>query len=201
MIAAVRGRLEQMGVDFVLVEVGGVTLRVFVPISLISDLGEIGREVKLYTHLYVREDQLALYGFKTIDQLSLFELLITVAGVGPKAALNVLSKEEVGAVHLAIAQENVDFLKKISGIGPKTAARIILDLKGKLVEQPATRLPITTATDGKTAALQERRQLVEALSGLGYGPSEIQTALSALPTDRQLSLEEQVLEALRYLGQ
>jgi len=199
MIAAVRGRLEQMGIDFVLVEVGGVTLRVFVPISLISDLGEIGREVKLYTHMYIREDQMALYGFKTIDQLSLFELLITVAGVGPKAALNVLSKEEVGAVHLAIAQENVDFLKKISGIGPKTAARIILDLKGKLVEQPAARLPV--AADGKTAALQERRQLVEALSGLGYTPSEVQSALSALTTDRPLSLEEQVMEALRYLGQ
>jgi Holliday junction DNA helicase RuvA len=201
MIAGVRGMLEYMGIDHVLVHVGGVTLKVFVPTSMLDDLGEIGREVKLHTHLYVREDQLALYGFQNQEQLSLFEMLLNVSGVGPRAALNVLSAADVGAVHLAIAQGNVDFLKKVPGIGPKTAARIILELKGKLVETETTNRALKAGVAGQTPNMLERRQLVEALSGLGYNPAEIQSALSSLPSDKTLSLEEQVLEALRFLGQ
>ncbi|MEI7554683.1 Holliday junction branch migration protein RuvA [Candidatus Chlorohelix sp.] len=198
MIAAIRGQLEQMGTDSALINVGGVSLRVFVPTSALDDLGEIGREVKLFTHFYVREDQLALYGFKTSEQQELFEMLLSVAGVGPRAALNLIGAADVGATHLAIAQSNVDFLKKVSGIGPKTAARIILELKGKLVEvQPAKPSRNVEATP----TVLERRQLVEALGGLGYTPAEIQTALNALPAEQELSLEEQVLEALRFLGQ
>ncbi|NWJ46834.1 MAG: Holliday junction branch migration protein RuvA [Chloroflexi bacterium] len=198
MIAAVRGQLEQMGTDSVLINVGGVSLRVFVPTSVLDELGEIGREVKLFTHFYVREDQLALYGFKTTEQQELFEMLLSVSGVGPRAALNLIGTADVGATHLAIAQSNVDFLKKVSGIGPKTAARIILELKGKLVDVQ------TAKTSRKVEAnptVLERRQLVEALGGLGYTPAEIQTALNALPAGQELSLEEQVLEALRFLGQ
>jgi Holliday junction DNA helicase RuvA len=205
MIAAVRGKLEQIGLDSVILEVGGVSLRLFVPTALLSELGEIGREIKLYTHLYVREDQLALYGFKNQAQLDLFELLIGVSGVGPKAALNMLSSAEVDAIHLAIAQSNVDFLKKVPGIGAKTASRIVLELKGKLVEvsTPARAVAaLATGTDNKNnAAALERMQIVEALTSLGFTPSEVQAALAALPTDRPLSLEEQVGEALRYLGQ
>src|SRR5438045_6561228 len=95
---------------------GGVSLRIFVPASILSELGDIGSEIKLYTHLYVREDQLALYGFRTPDQLSLFELLLGVAGVGPRAALNVLSNAAPETVQLAIAQSDIDFLKKVPGI-------------------------------------------------------------------------------------
>src|SRR5690349_21193456 len=134
MIVAVRGQLESIGLDSVIVEVGGVSLRIFVPVALLNEVGDIGQPIKLYTHFYVREDQLSLYGFQSQAQLDLFELLIGVAGVGPKAALSMLSAATVDAVHLAIAQGNVDFLKKVPGIGAKTASRIILELKGKLVE-------------------------------------------------------------------
>jgi Holliday junction DNA helicase RuvA len=206
MIAAIRGRLESMGLDNVVIEVGGVSLRIFVPVSLLSELGEIGSEVKLYTHLYVREDQLSLYGFKSQAQLDLFDLLLGVAGVGPKAALNMLSSATVEAVQLAIAQSNVDFLKKVPGIGAKTASRIVLELKGKLVEVSAPARSVALALggspDGKNnAAALARMQVMEALSNLGYNPQEVQDALKALPTDRELSIEEQVFEALHYLGQ
>ncbi|MEI6047023.1 MAG: Holliday junction branch migration protein RuvA [Chloroflexota bacterium] len=204
MIVAVRGRLEGMGLDSVIVEVGGVSLRVFVPLSLLNEVGEIGSEVKFYTHFYIREDQLSLYGFKNQPQLDLFEMLISVAGVGPKAALSLISAATVEAIHLAIAQSEVDFLKKVPGIGPKTASRIILELKGKLVEvsKPTKTVALTPGADNKsTTAALERRQVIEALTNLGYSSAEVQTALATLPQDRPLTLEEQVLECLRYLGQ
>lgn len=203
MIAAVRGKLEWMGPDNILIDISGVSLRLFVPVAILNDLGPIGGEIKLYTHLYVREDQLTLYGFKNPEQLALFDLLLGVAGVGPRAALNVLSNASTEAVQLAIAQSDADFLKKVPGIGAKTASRIILELKGKLVETT----PATRSTGGKQASQAspeknlERLRITEALSGLGYTSAEIQAALAALPPDHALSLEEQVLAALRYLGQ
>jgi len=203
MIVAVRGQLEHLGLDNVIIEVGGVSLRLFVPVALLNEIGEIGSEVKLYTHFYVREDQLALYGFKNQPQLDLFELLIGVAGVGPKAALSMLSATSVEAVHLAIAQGDVDFLKKVPGIGAKTASRIILELKGKLVEvsSPARAVALAGSSSSTTGtAALERMQLIGALTDLGYTPAEVQAALTALPQDRLLTLEEQVLETLRYLG-
>lgn len=205
MITAIRGRLEAMGTDYVILEVGGISLRVFVPTVLLSELGEIGSEVKLYTHFYLKEALMALYGFNSNAALGLFEMLLSVSGVGPKAALSLVGAGGVEAVHLAIAQSDVDFLKKIPGIGAKTAARIILELKGKLVELPTSAKMVANALSGSNnkAAPQalERMQLREALSGLGYSSQEIEAALAALPTDQILSLEDQVFEALRYLGQ
>ena len=111
MIAAVRGKLEWMGPDSVLIDVSGVSLRLFVPVSILDDLGPIGSDLKLYTHLHFneREGQLILYGFKNPDQLSLFDMLLGVAGVGPRAVLNVLSNASTEAVQLAIAQGDADF--------------------------------------------------------------------------------------------
>jgi holliday junction DNA helicase RuvA len=205
LITAVKGKLEIIGLESVIIEVGGVSLRVFVPVSLLSSMGEIGQELKLYTHFYVREDQMALYGFKSPDQLDLFELLLGVSGVGPKAALTLVGAAEVQTVHLAISQSNVDFLKKIPGIGPKTAGRIILELKGKLVETSTTSKSLAAA--GASGTIQNnqtalvRTQVIEALTGLGYSLGEVQRALGSLPADKELSIEEQVFEALRYLGQ
>lgn len=205
MIAAVRGKLEWMGTDSVLIDVSGVSLRLLVPVSILDDLGPIGGDLKLYTHLHFneREGQLILYGFKNPDQLSLFDMLLGVAGVGPRAVLNVLSNASTEAVQMAIAQGDVDFLKKVPGIGAKTASRIILELKGKLVEATTA----TRKTGGKQAAAQanpekalERMRITEALSGLGYTSAEIQVALASFPADHTMDIEEQVLAALRFLG-
>ncbi|MBN9386439.1 MAG: Holliday junction branch migration protein RuvA [Chloroflexi bacterium] len=206
MIAAVRGKLEWMGPDSLLIDISGVSLRLFVPVSILDALGPIGSDLKLYTHLHFneREGQLILYGFKDPDQLALFDMLLGVAGVGPRAVLNVLSNATTEAVQLAIAKGDADFLKKVPGIGAKTASRIILELKGKLVETA----PTTRSGGKRTGGAQEspekaleKMRITEALSGLGYTSAEIQTALGALPADQNLSLEEQVLAALRYLGQ
>ncbi|HEX2916004.1 MAG TPA: Holliday junction branch migration protein RuvA [Chloroflexia bacterium] len=206
MIVAVRGKLEWMGPDSVIVEVHGISYRLFVPSTLLDELGEVGSEVRLQTHLYVREDQMTLYGFKDQDQLALFELLMGVSGVGPRAALNVLSKAAADAIHLAIAQGDVDFLKKVPGIGVKTASRIILELKGKLVEVSGPAKTAALAAAGPAGqknlvAAQQRAQVSDALSNLGYSSVEIQTALASLPNDRELSIEELVLAALQFLGQ
>jgi holliday junction DNA helicase RuvA len=205
MIAAVRGRIDWMGADSVIIEVGGVSLRIFVPGNLVNSLGEVGSETKLYTHLYVREDQLTLYGFRSQDELTLFETLIGVAGVGPRAALNMLSVASAEDVHLAIVQSDVDFLKKVPGIGAKTASRIVLELKDKLVESKPTKIPAALTLGNPNAkspvANVERKQVIEALMGLGYTSAEVQGALAALPAGQTLSVEEQVLAALRYLGQ
>jgi holliday junction DNA helicase RuvA len=205
MIAAIRGRIDWMGADSVIIEVGGVSLRIFVPGNLVNSLGEVGSETKLYTHLYVREDQLTLYGFRSQDELTLFETLIGVAGVGPRAALNMLSVASAEDVHLAIVQSDVDFLKKVPGIGAKTASRIVLELKDKLVESKPTKIPAALTLGNPNAkspvANVERKQVIEALMGLGYTSAEVQGALAALPAGQMLSVEEQVLAALRYLGQ
>ncbi len=204
MIAAVRGKLEWMGPDSLLIDISGVSLRLFVPVSLLDTLGPIGSDLKLFTHLHFneREGQLILYGFKDPDQLALFDMLLGVAGVGPRAVLSVLSNATTEAVQLAIAKGDVDFLKKVPGIGAKTASRIILELKGKLVEAaPTSRAGGKKTGQESPEKTLERVRISEALSGLGYTSAEIQSALSALPQDQNLALEEQVLAALRYLGQ
>ena len=208
MITGVRGRLAAMRLDSVIVEVGGISLRVYVPTTVLADLGagELGREVSLHTHFYMREDQMSLYGFGAGDQLDLFEALIGVSGVGPKAALAMLGFASVEAVRLAIEQGDVDFLKRAPGIGAKTASRIVLELRGKLadfssVAPPAATGKATGQTTENVQKLRERQQLGEALAGLGYTPPEIERAVAALPTDRVLTLEEQVMATLQFLGQ
>lgn len=206
MIAAVRGQLDWVGLDNVVIEVGGVSLRIYIPGRLVNELGEIGSQVKFYTHLYVREDQLTLYGFQNPEQLTIFELLMGVSGVGPRAALNILSYATTEAVQLAIVQNDTDFLKKAPGIGVKTASRIILELKDKFSDvspaaQKAALAAMAAPGQKNSQTALERLQVIEALTGLGYTQNEVQTALAALPAGATLSVEEMVLAALRYLGQ
>ncbi|MBI3966109.1 MAG: Holliday junction branch migration protein RuvA [Chloroflexi bacterium] len=191
MIAGIRGAVERRGVDHLVVAVGGVSLKVLVPGTTLAKAGGPGASVDLRTYLYVREDVIALYGFATAAELETFELLITVSGIGPKGALGILSTVDPGALRSAIAGGNVDLLTQIPGIGKKTAARLVVELKGKLAPLPSTA--------GAFLPSDENAELVAALSGLGYGPVQIQRALQALPTDPTLDLEERILLALREL--
>jgi Holliday junction DNA helicase RuvA len=190
-IAAVRGILEAQGVDWVLVDVGGVSLRIAVPATTTSRLPALGQMVRLVTHLYLREDAIALYGFLTVDDLALFEQLITVTGVGPRLALGILSAAPAEALRGAIASDNVDLLTRIPGIGKKLAGRLILELRGKL-----------TAPSGPPSALgaTPESDLLDALVGLGYAPADAQAALRSLPTDESLDLEERLRLALQYFA-
>lgn len=198
MIAAIRGRLEARGSDFLVVEMGGLSLRVFAPTNVISEAGGIGDEVRLHTHLYVREDQLALYGFLNPAQLSLFEVLLGVSGIGPKGALGILSAAPVETLQAAIAEGNTDLLTSVPGIGKKTAARLVIELKGKL--------DISAYMGGVPSGGAEvptiYRDAMDALTHLGYTTAEVRAALQGLPTgdDAPRSSEEMVLAGLRRLS-
>jgi Holliday junction DNA helicase RuvA len=191
MIAGLRGRLDAKLVDAVLVDVGGVLFRANTSGTTLTALGEVGETVRLQTHLYVREDQLALYGFASGEELKLFETLIGVTGVGPRLACAILSKFSPEALHEAIARENTDLLATVPGIGKKTAARLILELRGKLVSTGGAAAP---------PAAREDAEVVEALRSLGYTTAEAHAALAGLPRERDMAVEERVVAALRQLG-
>ena len=191
MIVGLEGTVASFGVDHIVLNVGGVFYKVAVPASSINQLGKKGETVRVYTHLYVREDQLALYGAADERQLRMFETLLGVSGIGPKVGLSILSTMPVESLENAIASGNVDLLTRIPGIGRKTASRLVLELKGKLDLLVAA---------GISASPTAASEVVEALSGLGYSPAEIQAALSTLPKEQELTTEDMVMFALKKLG-
>jgi Holliday junction DNA helicase RuvA len=191
MIAGIRGRLEGKTADSALIAVGGVTLRVFVPLATLGQLGQVGAEVALHTYLYVREDTLALYGFAADEDRMLFEQLLGISGIGPRAALGILSVMSAGAFREAIASENVTALTRVPGVGKKLAARLVLELRGKLVPGQV----------GAAALARPQAEVVEALTGLGYTAEEAQAAAAALPADGDMPLEQRIMQALRFFTQ
>ena len=192
MIASLEGKLESLGGDFAIINVGGVGFQVYMPTSTLSTLGAVGKEVKLYTHLHLREDNATLYGFASTDELELFQTLINVSGLGPKLALAMLSAMSVEKLTAAIVTSNADLLTVIPGIGKKVASRLILELKDKIAAGWVT-TPVA-----ELAA--ENTDVLAALTSLGYSASEATRAVAALPHDQNLSLEEKIKLALKYFG-
>jgi Holliday junction DNA helicase RuvA len=192
MIARLQGKLEAIAADSVIVNVGGVGFQVFLPTSTLSTIGNVGKEVELYTHLHVREDILALYGFGSADELRLFQILTSVSGIGPKLGLSMLSAMNTEQLTMAIATGNADLLTAVPGIGKKIASRIILELKDKIGAGW-----ITTAA---TEITQENTDVLGALISLGYSAAEASRAIASLPKSGNLSLEEKIKLALQYFG-
>ena len=190
MIASVRGIVAAVTDDALIVHVGGVGFRVLVPKALLERVTRPGQEITLHTHLHVRENELTLYGTETEEELALFRLLQTVSGIGPKVALSILSSLPPEQFRAAIAQEDVTALARVPGIGPKTAKKLVFDLKDKVgAEVPPGGLA--------PAMAQADADLISALTGLGYNVAEIQEALRHLPAE-PLPLEERVRLALAY---
>jgi len=192
MIASVQGTLEARRAGHVIVRVGGFGIRVFTPTTTLSRLGEVGSDVSLYTHFYVREDGMALYGFSTEEDRDAFEQLIGISGVGPKVALALLSMMNAQTFYQAIANEDQQRLALTPGVGKKLAARLILELKGKL---PAMGVAASNGALSPSGTLPS--EVIEALMGLGFTATEAQSALSKIPHDRPMTLEEQITFALR----
>ena len=189
LIARLRGVVEESGADWLLVFVGGVGLRVQVPASTAEALGRQGESVLLHTHLHVRDDAVAIYGFATAEDLRLFEMLIGVSGVGPRGALSLLSALGAEVLSDAVSAGDVPRLQQVPGVGQKMAARLVLELKSKLVGRAAATVP--TGRDD---------EVVAALVGLGYTQAEAQAAAASVPSDGSLAVEERLRRALAYFG-
>ena len=187
MIARLHGKVVGRSQDSLIVDVGGVGFRVRVPRSLPQEL-EIGQVVTLHTHLHVRENELALFGCTSEEQLALFEVLLGVSGIGPRVAMNLVSAVAPEALREAIARGDTLALSRIPGIGKRTADRLVTELKDKLVS------PGTPAAASVSAGDAE---VVAALTALGYSAAEAQQALRDLPPADSLPLEERIRLALR----
>ena len=192
MIASLDGVISQVSGSAVVIEVGGVGYRVHVGPSTLTGLSA-GQPVKLHTHHLVREDQQALYGFRTTEELAFFELITTVSGVGPKVGLAIIASRPVPDLQLAILQGDDAVLTSVSGVGKRLAGRIVLELKEK----------VDAAGGGAAGSGGGEAEVVAALEALGYSSREsrdaARTAFAALPPDA--SLEDRVKEALQALRQ
>lgn len=191
MIAGLRGTLEAVGDSWVVVAVGGVSLRVAVPSREIESLGGTGSRVHLHTHLVVREEELALYGFTALEALQLFQTLVTVNGVGPRLALSLLNTGSPGSVVAAIASGDVRRLQRAQGVGRKTAERIVLELREKFAD--------SAAADGARLVSPSDDEAVAALVSLGYSAAEADDVLRRVPEESGRPLEERVRLALQRL--
>ncbi len=200
MLAAVRGVVVGALPDNVLLEVGPITLQIAVSNTTLAALPRDGTPVRLVTHLYLREDQMALYGFTTETELGLFRLLLGVTGVGPKVALNICGSGEPDVVMQTIAAGDIDALARIPGIGKKTAARLVLELRGKLDALAGGALAVSTGGGGG-AAQDSSSEVIAALQALGYSATEAYTALRDAEMAEGMTVEERVLAALRRMGQ
>lgn len=191
MIASLEGPVAAVGADHLIVTVGGIGFRVHVPGTVLQQLSGRGAHVRLFTHLHVRENELTLYGCSTQEELERFHLLLGVSGIGPKMALTMLSYLSPERLQAAIAGEQVDVLAQVPGVGPKTARRVIFQLKDKLALEPLGAVPPLTDKDA---------DVIAALTALGYSVVEAQTALQNVPRDPDMSLEERIRLALAYFG-
>lgn len=190
MIAGLRGIVDAKSADAVFIDVDGVIYRVGTSTSTLAALGEVGDDARLYTTLLIRQDQPLLYGFASRDELDLFEVLITASGVGPKTASAILSRYQPEQLREAIAQGNAKLFSTVPGIGAKTAARLIVDLKGRLPEPSA---------DFSSATADE--DVVAALRALGYSAAEATAAALRVESMPGSTSEERVIAALRFVNE
>ena len=189
MIATLRGEISQIEENALIIEVGGVGLRVFAPAPMRTRL-KVGEAAFLFTHLVVREDSLTLYGFESQADRELYTILLGVDGVGPKVALSVLSTLTVDSIQRAIFADESEILSRVPGVGKKTAQKMAIHLKDKL--KP------TDALAGVAAMADYDSEVLAALTALGYSVVEAQSAIQSLPKDAPKDVEERLRVALQY---
>ncbi|MEM7331202.1 MAG: Holliday junction branch migration protein RuvA [Chloroflexota bacterium] len=191
MIASVAGSILDIENMSLVVAVGGVGIRVFAPKNVLENVGGVGRQIQLFTHMIVREQELSLYGFESKEDLNLFELLLGVNGVGPKVALAILGTLSPELLKSAIMKEETAVLQRVPGIGKKTAERIMFQLRDKL--------DLTDITMATPLVSDVDADVIEILTGLGFSIVEAQSALQKLPRE-VTTVDERVQLSLQYLG-
>lgn len=196
MIAYLKGIIDIKRQDYVVIDVHGVGYKIFMPEGAIQNL-EVDSEAKIYTFMRVREDDVSLYGFLNVEELAMFELLISVGGIGAKSAVGILSNIAPSKFALAVITDDVTTLKKLPGIGAKTAQRIILELKDKIKTQEATEQ--ANEIKQKIEVSDSAKDAIEALQVLGYTRREVEEAISKIG-ESNLTTEEIIKQGLKYLG-
>lgn len=202
MFAYIKGSLEMKSSNYIVVDINGLGYKIFMSQSNIESIGEINDIVKVFTYVKVREDDISIYGFKTQEELRMFELLIGVSGVGAKSALVMLSCIEPSEFAIAVISNNVKLLTQVPGIGTKSAQRIILELKDKLKAEQSE-LDEEKLENAKLKSSKTNENVQEAISGLmvlGYSRKDIEKAFTHLIVD-ELSVEELIKKGLILLTQ
>lgn len=204
MLAYIKGELTMKQTEYIVIEVGGLGYKVFMSSIAIDQIGKIGDMVKVYTYYRVKEDDISIFGFNTFEELRMFELLISVSGVGAKTAVTMLGSIEPSAFAIAVIQNDISTLKQIPGIGLKSAQRIVLELKDKLKkEQQIAELEVASGTKSKikNAIIADNKvtEATTALQVLGYTKNDIDKAINQIDkTD--ITLEEIIKQALKILS-
>lgn len=199
MIAFVKGRLDTVSENSVVVENQGMGYEILVPASVLQALPQPGHEVKLYTYMHVREDAVLLFGFLMRDDLSMFKRLITVSGVGPKGALGVLSTMDANALRLAILTDDAKAIARSPGIGAKTAGKVILELKDKISNDDLLPDAFSDGAARPTGAdTPADRDAVQALTALGYSASQAAVAVRKVSADG-MTVEDILKQSLKVI--
>jgi Holliday junction DNA helicase RuvA len=192
MIASLSGKLLRIGEETIVVGVGGVGLEVNVPSSVFNMLGQVGQPVELATYLVVRDDSLTLYGFASEEEKAVFDLLLDVSGIGPRLALSVLNTLSPEVLANAVQRDDPELISRVPGVGKKTAQKIVLELKGRLLPE--------TLPAGLAMVSTVDTEVIEALTAMGFSLVEAQAALQAIPRDAPDEIEERVRLALSYFA-
>lgn len=191
MIAFIRGEVIEKGTDNLVILTGGMGLRIYVPVQT-RDAAQVGEMMQLHTHLAVKEDSLTLFGFDQPEIRELFLLLLTVNGVGPRIALNILSMISPDALRRAVAAEQADVFARVPGVGKKTAQKILIQLQDKI--------HAGSTLEEAAAMTNIDADLMAALTALGYSIVESQSAIQSIPRDTPPDLETRMRIALRYFS-
>ena len=198
MFAYIKGILDEISTNFVVIDVGGLGYKIYVTEPVIQNIGNVGDVVKLHTYYHVMQDNsVCLYGFLTKEELRMFELLISVSGIGAKSAIVTLSNRDPSSFALAVITDNVAVLNKIPGVGKKTAQRIILELKDKIKTEEA----VAKAPESSTISEDHEncQDAIQALQILGYNKKDIEKAFEKI-ANKDVSVEELIKKGLTLLS-
>lgn len=205
MIAYVKGELVQKQIGYVVIDVGGIGYKIFMSEPSIEEIGNIGDTVKVHTYYRVSEDDISLFGFNTQEELRMFELLISVSGIGAKTAIAMLACIEPSQFAIAVISNDIDTLKKIPGVGPKSAQRIVLELKDKMKKEQQIAELTNASLEQKSkikkviVADSKIQEAIDALQVLGYSKKDVEKALEQIDT-AELKVEDIIKMALRELS-
>ncbi len=200
MYSYISGTLEEVREDSIVVDNHGIGYLLYIPLRIHEELPEIGSQVKIYTYLQAREDTLILFGFASEDEIAMFQLLLTVSGIGPKGALALLSSYSANEIRFAVASDDDKLLSRASGIGGKTAQRIIIELKDKVDLEEAVDAFGKTGPVVYEGNSSVKKEAVEALVALGYTSSDAARVLSCIEISEDDEVEEVLKQALKNMA-